>query len=697
MNADVQVPPVADVEPVVHELHGVRRLDEYGWLRERDLPRTRAYLAAERAYYETRMSHAQPLRQRLLGEMVARIRPTDESVSWTRGGCVYYTRTVTGKDYEELWRRRPGTVAPELVLDENLLVEDSGYLEVGVREVSPDGAVLAYSVDRDGDEVYRLRFRDLTTGRDLPDAVARSFPGGAWSADSSTFLYVVHDEAYRPFQVWRHRLGTDPQDDVLVLQEDDDRFEVMLERSRSGAYAVVHLVARDTTEAWLLPTDRLDAAPLLVHPRRDGVEYWVSHAPGADGDALVIVTNDHAPEFRLVRVPLGTPGAGHWEEVIGEHPDERLLGVDVFAGHLVLSLRRGGYPLLRILARDGSQPALDVSSNLEGGTIRLDRNEVFDTDRILVCVESYTEPPTWFDVALATGERRLRKRQEVPGYDRTRYLSHRVTVPARDGVPVPVTLVHRDDVALDGSAPCLVYAYGAYEYCFEPEFDAALPSLLDQGVVFAHAHVRGGGELGRRWWQDGRLAAKQHTFDDLVDCADALASGFVDGERLVARGLSAGGLLMGAVFSQAPRRWRGVVAEVPFVDVVTTMLDPSVPLTAQEYAEWGDPRRADEFAWLLAYSPYDNVPPAADRPRLLVTGALHDPRVMYWEPAKWVARLRATGSSDDSVLFRIETGAGSHHGPSGRHARLAYESEVFAWVLDTVGRADARPARSASR
>ncbi len=675
----------------MHELHGVARTDEYAWLRDLDRPATRAYLAAERAYYDAQVAATEPLRRTLTAEMVGRVLPAEESVAWRRGGYVYSTRTVAGQEYEQLLRRPwDGPAAdPEVLLDENELADGSAYVALGVCEPSPDGRVLAYSCDRTGDEVYALAFRDLATGADLPDRVPRTYYGAAWSADSGTFFYVVHDALYRPYQVWRHRLGTPSADDVLVLQEDDDAFEVTLHASRSGGLVVVELVARDTTEVWFVPADRPEQPPTLVEPRRTGIEYRVAHAPRPDGDELLLVTNDGAREFRLVRCKVDSPGRDSWAELVGEHPEERLGTVDVFADHVVLGLRRDGSPLLRVVRRDGTETAVDVHPGVPAGTIRLDRNEEYDVGSVLVAVESYSEPSAWFDVDLATGERTLRRRQEVPGYERPRYVSERRAVTARDGAQVPVTLVHRADVPLDGTAPCLLYGYGAYEWSDEPAFDPALPSLLDRGVVFAHAHVRGGGEQGRRWWLDGRLQHKQHTFSDFVDVADALADGVVDGGRIVCRGLSAGGLLMGGAYSQAPQRWAGVVAEVPFVDVVTTMLDESLPLTAQEWTEWGDPRRPEDFRWMLAYSPYDNVPPAEVRPRLLVTGAVHDPRVMVWEPAKWVARLRATGSPGPQVLFRVETGAGAHAGPAGRYARLHYEAEISAWVLDVLGLAGA--------
>ena len=681
--------PTAPRHPLASSLHGVQRVDEFGWLRASDHPDTQRYLGEERAFYQARTSHTRPLQLAMFDEMTQRTLPADRSVSWSRGGIVYYTSTVPGKEYEQFFRQIAEDSAAELVLDENDLAEGSDYCAVGVREPSPDGTILAYSVDLAGDEVYELRFRQVATGEDLPDRIGRTYYGGAWSADSGTFFYVVHDAAYRPYQVWRHCLGEDPARDVLVMAEVDERFEVWLEGSRSGELVVIRSESKDSSEVWLVPADRPQTPARVVAARRPGVLYTAAHAPGPDGDQLLVVTNAGATEFRLMSAPLDSPRASSWTELVGENPAERLGGVEVFCGHIVLSLRRDGSPLLRILSRDASATAIDLHPMVPAGTIALGTNEDFAAAAVTVVVQSYTEPPAWYQVNLSTGDRTLLKRAEVPGYDRTAYRSERVAFQAPDGELVPVTVVRAAAVPLDGSAPCLLYGYGAYEYCFEPEFDVALASLLDRGVVFAHAHVRGGGELGRTWWVDGSLWRKQNSFTDFAAAADGMDA-LVDGQRIVCRGLSAGGLLVAAAFSQAPRRWRGVVAEVPFVDVVTTMLDPSVPLTAQEWDEWGDPRRAEDFAWMLAYSPYDNVPPAADRPRLLVTGAVHDPRVGFWEPAKWTARLRATGSSDDRLLLRMELGTGAHSGPSGRFGHLRYEAEVYAWVLDTIDRSDSR-------
>jgi oligopeptidase B len=700
-------PPPARRAAVVRSSHGVDRVDDYAWLRDTTAPEVLSHLAAERAWYEAATSHDRSLVETLTAEMSSRVPPADRSVSWRRVRFSYYTFTPTGREYAQLMRVRHSSdgvnatesVAKtavanelpeaELIFDASAHAGDSAYLDLGVQQVSPDERWLAYSVDTTGEEVFRLAFQDLDRGLDLDEVIPRSYYSGAWSADSSTFFYTVHDEAYRPYQVWRHRLGSGVEEDVCVLDEPDARFELSVRLTRSGELVVVTARSRETTEVWLLDAHSPTGIATCVEPRRPGVEYDVEHARLAGGeDALLVLTNDGATEFRLMEAPLAEPGRQHWRERIAENPAERLRSVDAFYGSLVLSLRRDGSPRLRVLPLDGNA-GFDLPPTLPAGSITLGRNERWHTESVTVVEESATHPPTWFDVDLRTGERTVRHRQEAPGHDPESYLTQRRDVVCADGTAVPVTMTRHRDTPLDGTAPCLLWGYGAYESCDDPAFDPALPSLLDRGVVYVHTHVRGGGERGRWWWLDGRLQHKQHTFDDHVGVAEHLATtGTVDPDRIATRGLSAGGLLQGAVFSQHPSRWCAVVAEVPFVDVVTTMLDPSVPLTVNEWDEWGDPRRSEDFTWMLAYSPYDNLPPAGARPDLLVTGALHDPRVLVSEPAKWVAALRASDPDwSPRCLFRVETGAGAHTGPGGRYAHLRYEAEVAAWLLRRLGSA----------
>jgi oligopeptidase B len=569
-------------------------------------------------------------------------------------------------------------------------------VELGVREVSPDGQLLAYSVDFDGDEVYQLRIRDLVRGSDLADRIGRTYYGLAWSADSQTLFYVVTDEVYRPHEVWRHRVGTDPRDDILVYQEDDERYELTVRATRSGEWILIESECRDTTETLVIPAAAADRPPAVLEPRRRGIEYRADHARGPAGGEFYLVTNDGAAEFRLVRGPAGIDGAAgagraEWAEVIAGSPDTRLVSCDVFAGHLVVTQRRGAATQLRVISLGAGehQPAeADRLVEADGPhqALALAVNEDYDSTQVIVRTESLTEPPSWHDVDLATGRWQLRKRQEVPGYDPAGYVTQRLSAPAADGTPVPVTIAYRAGTGPDGTAPCLLYGYGAYESCEWPGFSVGVPSLLDRGFVYAVAHIRGGGEGGRRWWLDGHLDRKRNTFTDFIAAADMLAdTGWAAPDQIVSRGLSAGGLLQGAVFSMAPQRWRAVVAEVPFVDVVTSMLDPTIPLTINEWDEWGDPRDPQARAYLASYSPYDNVP-VGRRPDLLVTGSLHDPRVLIHEPAKWVARLRATDSAGSRLLFRPELGAGAHVGPAGRYDKLGYEAEVLAFVVDAASR-----------
>ncbi|MGO8960305.1 MAG: S9 family peptidase [Streptosporangiaceae bacterium] len=715
--------PMAPRIPSRRVRHGHTDTDNYAWMRAPAAPALRDYLTAERAYYDAQTQHLGALTDALFGEAVARTATTADSVSWTLRDFRYWYRTPPGAEGRQLMRAprtaatpdvpvgrtgpavaaRPdgeaGQQVEQVLLDENELSAGTGFVDIGISEISPDDRLLAWSADMSGAEIYRLRFTDLQTGQLLPDVIERSYPGGAWASDCEHFFYLVPDELNRPHQVWRHRIGSGPADDVMAYQETDARYELTLRASRSGELILITSACRDTTEVRVLPASQPLTAPMLVEPRRRGVEYRVDHATGPMGGAgdLFIVTDDGAAEFTLMRAPASAPGRPNWVPVdcaaVGPAQDgTRLLTCDVFADYLLLTVRRAGSPMLISTDRSGHQ-VQEISPVLVAGSIAVQHAEDYHTATVIIAEESLIEPPRWSELDLATGERTEVKRAEVPGYDAGHYCTKRVHARAADGVEVPVTLAYRSSTPLDGSAACLLYGYGAYEACLDPEFDRSLPSVLDRGVVYAVAHVRGGGECGRGWWQQGRLRSKPRTFSDFVDVADWLAGSadgapaLIDGNRIVSRGLSAGGLLQGAVYSRAPGRWRAVVAEVPFVDCVTTMLDPSIPLTINEWDEWGDPRDPADFACLRSYSPYDNPPPGV-RPDLLVTGAVHDPRVLVHEPAKWVARLRETDTHGSRILFRVELGAGAHTGPSGRFDHLRYEAEVYAFVLDAVGLGD---------
>ena len=689
-------PPEATRIPVVRDLHGRRDIDDYAWMRDHDAPLLREYLAAERAYYDAQTGPLAALTGELFAEAAGRT-PTgpDDSVPWELRGYRYWYRTPDGAENRQLLRAPAGTPgAEQLLLDENQLGSATGYIDIGVAEPSPDNQLLAWSADTSGAEIYQLRFSRLTAGPDLPDVIERSYPGGAWSADSAHFFYLVPDELNRPFRVLRHALGSPVTDDELVYEERDARFELTLSAAASGELIIITAASRDTTEVRLIPAAEPLSPPVLVEPRRRGVEYRVDHAARGGGPGeLLIVTDDGAAEFTLMRAPVAAPGRASWQPVpcaavAPARADTRLLRCDVLADHLVLTLRRDGAPLLVITDHQGGS-VRDVAPADAAGSITVRPPAEYRARTVVIAEESLTEPLRWSALDLTTGERTIVKRAIVPQYDPAAYQSERILARAADGTSIPVTLAYRRTTPLDGTAGCLLYGYGAYEACLDPEFDRSLPSLLDRGVVYAVAHVRGGGECGRRWWQQGRLRAKPTTFSDFVAVAGWLAGDapgavpLVDGARIASRGLSAGGLLQGAVFSLAPGRWRAVVAEVPFVDCVTTMLDAGIPLTINEWDEWGDPRDPGDFACLRAYSPYDNPPPGP-RPDLLVTGAVHDPRVLVHEPAKWVARLRATDTTASRLLFRVELGSGAHTGPSGRFGHLRYEAEVAAFVLDAL-------------
>ena len=667
------------------------------------------HLAAERAWCDLATTHLDSLASVLRSEMVARVPEQRRSSTWSRMRFSYYTRDARNRDYGVIWRESRNNFAAngaesasdnrshddfaanlpaEVVLDVNALDAGTGHLDLGLTIVSPDEDLLAYSLDTSGDEVFTLRFRDLRTGEDLPDVVEGTGYTGAWLSDSSGFLYTVFDESWRQERIRLHRLGTPGSDDVDVLVEPDRRFEVTVRRCRSEQAIVVLAESRDTEETWYLDPTGADLVPRSLGGRRPGLSYRAEHL--RDGGFL-LVTDDGAVEFRLASCPMPPPGGQNhttWDEVRPENPSERLERVDAFAGSVVTTFRRDGDRMLRVLPADDLAGAgTDVTSRFPGGEIRLARNTWYDADTVAIIDESHIHPVVHAEIALADGTVSDSHTDSAGDHDPSAYVTEVRTFGSVGGTQVPATIVRHRDTPLDGSAPALLWAYGAYEYSWEREWEEKWPSFVDRGVVLVHAHVRGGGECGRHWWLDGRLTAKQHTFDDLLTVADGIAeAGLVDPDRIATRGLSAGGLLQGAVFSQRPARWRAVLAEVPFVDVITSMSDASLPLTVNEWDEWGDPRVREHFDAMLAYSPYDNPPPAGGRPDLMVTGAVHDTRVLVHEPAKWVAMLRETDPDwADRCLFRVELGTGSHVGPSGRLDHLQYEADVAAWLLDRLG------------
>lgn len=672
-------PPVAAERPQVLETHGDRRVDRYYWMRDRQDPEVLAYLEAENAYTDAVMDGVKGLQDRLYHEIVGRVQETDTSAPTLFKGWWTYTRTVERLDYEIYCRRRESMDAPEeVILDANELAKGHEYFELGYVERSPDENLVAYAADVNGSELHELRFRDLATGVDLPDVVRDVYYGAAWSADSRTFFYVKPDASMRPYQVWRHQLGTTA--DALVYEEDDERFEVSVELSKSERYIFISSASQVTSEAYFLRSDLPESEPSLIAARRDNIEYSVDHQE----DRFLILTNDGALNFRLLAAPTSRPGLASWVEVVPERPGVRLNAIDVHRRHVVLGQRSDGLERLEVLNTTDDNLHIVLQPDAAYTAFPASSPD-YDSHVMRFFYTSLTAPWSAVDYDMRTRERTVVKEQPVRGgYDRNAYITERLWANAPDGVQVPMSLVYRRGLRKDGFNPALVYGYGAYEFSNDPMFDPARLSLLDRGFVFAIAHVRGGGELGREWYEDGKFLHKRNSFSDFIACAEQLiGQGYTRSDRLAIRGRSAGGLLIGAVVNERPDLFACAVAQVPFVDTLTTMLDDKLPLTVGEYEEWGNPKNLEYYRYIKSYSPYDNVR-SAHYPALLVTGGLNDPRVSYWEPAKWVAKLRSLAGNDRPILLKTQMGSG-HSGPSGRYESWRDEAFVMAFVIDQLG------------
>ncbi|MGV1009634.1 MAG: S9 family peptidase [Dermatophilaceae bacterium] len=700
-------PPRAPREPVTRTVHGDTVADDYAWMADRDDPRLLAYLEAENAYAADRTAHLSPLVERIFGEIRSRTVETDLTVPVAHGGWWYYTRTVEGREYAVHARVRCDTspqrpvldqgtppAGEQVLLDGNVEAAGRSFFSLGALDVSPDGGLLAWAADTEGDERYALAVRDLATGRTVDDAVRDIGAGVAWSLDASTVFYTRLDEAYRPFEVWRHRVGTAAAQDALVVREDDERFFLSLGTSKDDRWVLVASSSKTTSEVRLLDAADPQGTPRVVAPRHTDVLYDVEPC----GDGLLVVHNARRDNFEVAWAPTGCTSATEWVALDLTSPDELVGEVEAFERFVTLSLRRDGLTAVRVVPRGGPGPrgfgpAHDVPFEGECRRVGLGATPDPASPTVQVIHESMTVPPSVYDYDVDGRRLTLLKQRQVPGYDPGSLLEWREWAIAPDGARVPISLVRPAEVSADGTAPGLLTGYGAYGFSSDPGFSVARLSLLDRGVVCATAHVRGGTELGWGWYVGGRLEHKEHTFEDFVACGDHLVrSGWVAPGRLGAQGASAGGLLMGAVANRAPGRFRVVHAEVPFVDVLTTILDKSLPLTVTEWEEWGNPvADPTAYARIKGYAPYDNVA-RQDYPALLVTTSLHDVRVFVTEPAKWVARLRATATSDPAtrpILFRTELTAG-HAGRSGRYEawrELAWEYAVLLDLLDLLGAA----------
>ena len=678
------VPPSAPRRPTRLELHGDVRVDDYFWLRDRTDAEVVAYLEAENRYAESVMAPASALREALYREMLGHIRETDLSVPYREGGWFYYARTEEGRQYPIYCRRRGSLDAPEEVtLDVNALAHGKPFMAIGDYAVSDDGALLAYSTDESGDRRYTLYVKDLRSGATLAERIEDTAADSiVWAADGKTLFYALEDAARRPWRFYRHVLGE--RDDALVYEERDERFDIGAYRSRSGRFVFLLSGSHTSTEVRFLDAAEPAGEFRLIAPREEDHEYEVDHRE----DLFYVRTNGRdasgkpARNFRVAAAPVADPRPENWREIVPERADVMIEGIDCFARHVVRYERERAVPRVVVSnAETGETHA--IAFDEEVYAIRPSGNREYATNVLRYDFESLVTPASIFDYDMDSRRATLRKKTEVPGYDPSLYEQHRIEARASDGARIPISVVHRRGLPRDGSAPADLWGYGSYGLNFPIRFDPARLALLDRGFVFAIAHVRGGAELGKAWHDDGRMGRKMNTFTDFIAAAEHLvAERYTSPPKLVAEGRSAGGLLMGAVVNLRPDLFRAIVTAVPFVDVLSTMLDPSLPLTVTEYEEWGNPNEPQAYGYMRLYSPYDNVAPRA-YPAMLVKTSLNDSQVPYWEPAKLVAKLRAVKTDDRVLLLKTNLEAG-HGGASGRYDALRERAFDLAFILTQV-------------
>ncbi len=684
-------PPVARKTHSETRMHGVLLVDDYRWLRDKENPDVTAYLEAENAYADAVMAPLAGLREELYQEMLSHVKQTDVSVPYRDGAWWYYTRTEEGLQYGIHCRKRGGTEGPnaaaeeEVLLDGNELAKGHAFFSIGDTDITDDGRWLAYTTDTRGFRQFTLRIKDLETGKTLAYEVERA-GSVVWAADNRTLFYTVEDEQQkRQYQLWRHDRIEQPGQDVLVFQEDDERFNLAAGRTRDGEYIVVASASHTTSEARVMRADGTAGSFAVIAPREDEHEYSVDHRNGF----WYIRTNDLGRNFRLVTAPVATPGREHWTEQIPHREAVMLEDVDLFAGFFIACEREDGLPRLRLwrFGGEGAEAAAagEIAFPEPAYSAHPHVNRVFNTIAFRYAYQSLVTPSSVYEYDVATGASTLLKQLEIPGgFDRMLYASERIRANAPDGVAIPVSLVYRKDKREPGKNPLYVYGYGSYGYSLPLGFSSNRLSLLDRGVVMAYAHIRGGGDMGEPWHDAGKMLAKRNSFTDFIaSVEDLIALGYGDPGRVAAEGGSAGGLLMGAIVNMRPELFRAIVSHVPFVDVMNTMLDASLPLTVPEYEEWGDPNRERYFKYMLSYSPYDNLR-AASYPAMLVKTSLHDSQVMYWEPAKYVAKLR-TLKTDSHPLLLVTNMEAGHGGASGRYDYLKEIALDYAFVLRELG------------
>ena len=674
-----QSTPIAAKHPQELVTHGDKRIDNYYWLRQDD-SEVIDYLKAENSYTEEQMQHTQKLQTSLYDEMLSRIKETDLSVPYRIEDYYYYSRTEQGQAYAIFCRKHKSLdAAEEILLDENELAKDKDFFSLGVASISPNQQILAYSTDTTGAEQYTLYFLDLKTRSLFSETIADTYYSFAWGNDNRTVFYTKVDSTNRPYQLWRHTLGNNPDDDVLVYQEDNEAYYLSVGKTRSRDYILLDLSSKITSEVHYLDANKPDGEFEIFQPRQTGIEYSIEH----HSDRFYIVTNEEAINFKLMSTPVNSTDKSSWQTVIPHREDVMLEGIDAFADYSIIYEQQEGLPTARIQTlATGEITQLsfpEPTYSFYGGS-----NPEFNTTKFRFGYSSLTTPSSVFDYDLKTGERELKKETEVlGGYDRSLYKSERLTAIAPDGTEVPISLVYKRGIERDGSNPLWLTGYGSYGYSYPIDFSSIRLSLLDRGMVYAIAHIRGGEEMGRKWYEDGKFLKKKNTFTDFIACAEHLiAEKWTSSDRLTISGGSAGGLLMGAVVNERPDLFKVVVADVPFVDVLTTILDTSLPLTVLEWEEWGNPNDPQYYEYIKSYSPYDNVT-AKEYPAMLITAGLNDSRVKYWEPAKWTAKLRELKTDDNLLLLKTNMSAG-HGGASGRYEYLQEIAFEYAFVLDRL-------------
>jgi len=674
-------PPVAEKIKKELTIHGDTRIDNYYWLNERENPKVIEYLKAENEYKETVMKHTEALQENLYNEIVARIKQTDMSVPFKTEGYYYYSRFEEGKEYPVYCRKKESLKAEEeILLNVNEMAEGYGFYHVAGLTVSTNNNLIAFGVDTVSRRKYTIHFKDLTTGEILPDEIPNTAGQAAWANDNKTVFYSIKDDSLRSYKIFKHILGSEVSADKEIFHEKDVTFDTYVYKCKSKKYLFIASNSTLSTEYQYLDADSPDGKFKIIQPREKDLEYDVDHYK----DNFYIRTNLDAKNFRLVETPVNKTSKENWTEVIPHRKDVLLEGFEIFKNFLVVSERKDGLIQLRVIKWDGREDHY-IDFGEETYMAYISNNPEFDTDLLRFGYTSLTTPRSTFDYDMNTMEKKLLKQQEVVGdFDSDNYHAERLYATAKDGVKIPISLVYKKGLEKNGDNPLLLYGYGSYGASMNASFSSVRLSLLDRGFVYALAHIRGGQEMGRYWYEDGKLLKKKNTFTDFIACAEHLITEkFTSPSKLFTSGASAGGLLMGAVLNMRPDLFKGVIAGVPYVDVVTTMLDDSVPLTTGEYDEWGNPNNKEYYDYMLSYSPYDNVK-AKDYPALLVTTGLHDSQVQYWEPAKWVAKLRELKTDDNILLLHTNMEAG-HGGVSGRFRRYKETALEYAFMLDLIG------------